>query len=182
MIQYLILLAFLISLQPAPAEASKPVLGKSCMLTKSLQIDDLVDKSGKIFVGEFLSAKESRVKGLDVRELHFQVTEPIKGLKSSKKAIVIKEWARAKSPFVDQVEKNKKYVFFFYEDSTRGLSSLVGFEQGLARVNNSNQLSFSKRVNIKPKKSSKLSLASAQRASIPSEIRTVSDLKTLIKT
>jgi hypothetical protein len=180
MIKYLILLVSLMSLYPASAEYSKPLLGKSCMLTKSLQIDDLVDKSGKIFVGKFLSAEESRVKGLDVRELHFQVIEPIKGIPAEGKEITIKEWARAKSPFVDQVEKNKKYVFFFYEDSVRGLSSLVGYEQGLASVGKSDKLSFSKRVNLKPRKSSKLSLASTQRASIPTEIHTISDLKTLI--
>lgn len=180
MIKYLILLVSIISLYPALAKHSKPVIGKTCMLTKSLQIDDLVNSAGKIFVGKFVSAKVSRIDGLDVRKLRFQVVEPIKGVSAKNKFITINEWARLNSPFVDKVVKDKKYVFFFYQDSARGLTSLVGLDQGFASVGKSDQLSFSKRVNLKPKRAAKLSLTSPQQVSIPAEVHTIQDLKALL--
>jgi len=179
MFRYFILVSLMLLLKPALAGEPKPLVAKSCMLTKSLQIDDLVDKSGKIFVGKFLYAQEARVKGLDVRELHFQLIEPIKGIKSSQNEIVIKEWARIKSPFLGQIKKNKNYVFFFYEESARGLSSLVGFEQGFAQVENSNQLKFSKRINLKTKRKANLALSSTTKEPLLLEVRTLNDLKDL---
>lgn len=179
--QYFIFLVLLLTINPALAADQKPFVAKSCMLTKSLQIDDLVDRSGKIFVGKFLYAQESRLKGLDVRELHFQLIEPIKGIDSPKEEIVIKEWARMKSPFLGQIKKNKKYVFFFYEESIRGLSSLVGFEQGFAQVEQSNQLKFSKRINLKTKRKSNLALSSSLKEPLLLEVKTINDLKDLCR-
>jgi hypothetical protein len=179
MIKYFLLFVLIAFFCPAQAVDSKPIVGKSCMLTKSLRVDDLVDKSGKIFVGKFLYAEEDRVKGLDIRKMHFQLIEPIKGVKATNNEIVIKEWARMKSPFLGQVKKNKKYVFFFYEDSARGLSSLVGFDQGFAIVNQSNQLEFSKRVDLKTRRIARPSFSALSKNMPVVEVNTLKDLKDL---
>ncbi|MEY3370363.1 MAG: hypothetical protein RLZZ361_1033 [Cyanobacteriota bacterium] len=180
MFKFKILISLLLIGSPVFAGPNQNFSAKTCLLTKSLPITDLVEKSGKIFVGNFLESNIIKQNGLVVRELHFKVVEPIKGVDSKNNTITIKEWARINSPFVNQVQKNQKYVFFFYENSARGLSSLVGFEQGLARVGKSNQLSFSKRVNVKIHNKSKLLLASEDKNVQDSfEIKTVKDLKDL---
>jgi hypothetical protein len=179
MIKYFILLVSIVFLCPVRALDSIPIVGKSCMLTKSLRVDDLVDKSGKIFVGKFLYAEANRIKGLDIRTMHFQLLDPIKGVKATNNEIVINEWARMKSPFLGQVRKNQKYVFFFYEESARGLSSLVGFDQGFARVNESNQLEFSNRVDLKTRRIARPSFSTLSKEVPTIEVHTLKDLKDL---
>jgi hypothetical protein len=84
-----------------------------------------------------------------------------------------------KSPFLGQVKKNQKYVFFFYEESARGLSSLVGFDQGFARVNESNQLEFSNRVDLKTRRIARPSFSTLSKEVPAIEVHTLKDLKDL---
>jgi hypothetical protein len=180
--RFLVIFFSLFFLGSAQAQDSGVVLGKTCLLTRSLQVTDLIDNSGKVFVGKFLGSKNYRAKGLDVRELEFALDEPLKGIKSKNKTITIKEWGRSKSPFVDnQVEKNIPYVFFFYEESAKGLSSLVGHEQGFAELSDSGELKFSKRLNLKSHKKQKFSLMSNSAKPLSPEIHTLKDLKQALK-
>lgn len=122
---------------------------KTCLLTRSLSIDSLVNNSAIIFRGKFLGSTNTTHNGLDVRELEFAISEGIKGIVDQQSKITLKEWARVKSPFVDQIKPDQDYVFFFHEPSARGLTSLNGFEQGYVAIDKKGQLSYSPRVSLK---------------------------------
>jgi hypothetical protein len=133
----------------ASAQSAHTHVAKTCLLTRSLSLNNLVDDSGIIFRGKFLGSTITRHNGLDVRELEFEVIDPIKGVKATQKKLTLKEWARVKHPFVDEVNKADSYIFFFHEPSARGLTSLNGYEQGLVSIGKHDQLKFSKRLSLK---------------------------------
>ncbi len=137
-------------------EEKKAGLGNNCLLTKTLNVDELKDYSGIVFKGKFLGYENTKSKKLNVRKLKFQVIDPIKGLSQDQEALNLNEWAKFQSPFVNgTVVKNQEYVFFFHEPSARGLTSLTGLDQGLATIDASNNVKFSKRLNMKKKNSLK---------------------------
>ena len=144
--QFLILI-LLLSLNPAQAGVIKANGSRQCALTKNINVDELVDSAAIIFRGRLDSISQSESNGLPVRELHFKVSDPIKGVDS--KLLTLKEWASVKSPFVEDVIENKPYVFFFHEPSKIGLTSLIGMEQGLVNIDRNNRLKYSKRLGLK---------------------------------
>ncbi len=116
-------------------------------LTKSMTIQELKETASIIFRGKFQDFKEIELNGLEARALKFEVKEVFRGLKSNKKKLILHEWAQVRSPFdEDLIAADKEYVFFFYEPSSTGFTSLVGIEQGLVTVNEDKSLEFSTKL------------------------------------
>lgn len=162
----LILLLIVLSFSPVAAEIKRAGPGMSCLLTRSLNINDLVDGSGIIFKGKFQEAKYKEHAGLYVRELKFKLDEAIKGIETDSKFITLMEYAKVRSPFVDgQVKAGEDYVFFFHKPSFKGLTSLRGMEQGLVEITSPTQLRYSKRLKLASNKSSNNLLSLARTSS-----------------
>lgn len=116
-------------------------------LNKSLSLEDLKENASIVFRGSFEDFKIEENNGLNARLLKFKVKEVFKGIDKSSKTIVLSEWARTISPFTeDLIASDKDYVFFFYEPSKIGFTSLVGMEQGLVTVNSDKSLEFSSKL------------------------------------
>lgn len=166
---------------PAFAEEEQVVragFGKGCLLTKTLNVDELKDYAGIVFRGKFLGAEYKESNGLNVRELSFEVTDPIKGISQNQKNIKLKEWANFESPFSNNsVEKNQDYVFFFHQPSPRDLTSLVGLDQGLVTINERNDVHFSKRLSMKTKPSFAAKLFNTAATGQDANITTYTELK-----
>ena len=138
-----------------------------CAVTKSLSIDELVDSAGIIFKGTLKSITYAKSNNLEVRNLEFQVLDPIKGVRGN--TLKLQEWASIKSPLENSIDTNQPYVFFFHEPSARGLTSLMGMEQGLVKVDRKQKLKYSSRLVL----TRKINLLSIQ-----SGFRTASQAKT----
>ncbi len=174
----LLLLIISSSYALAEEEVKKAGFGTSCLLTKTLNVDELKDYAGIIFRGKFLGYEYAKDKNLNIRKLKFEVIDPIKGLSENQETLTLKEWAKFQSPFVDgTVAKNQEYVFFFHQPSKRDLTSLTGLDQGIATVDASNNVKFSKRLNMKKKNSLKKKLFSSTEVNQDVEINSYQDLK-----
>lgn len=126
-----------------------PISGKHCVITKSISLDDLASKSGIIFRGKFEDFSIAEENDLTVRKLAFRVTDPIRGVDAGTKKLVLKEWAKIRSPFsAREIANDIEYVFFFNTPSSKGLTSLNGMEQGLVEITEDSSLKFSKRLNL----------------------------------
>ncbi len=120
--------------------------GTGHAMTKALTLDDAINSAGIIFKGEFRDSKIVTEGKTNVRLLKFKVIEPLRGV--SGKEIIIKEWAQVASPFTTkEVEEGKPYVFMFYAPSAKGLSSLIGEEQGYIDLGDDDETpKFAKRM------------------------------------
>jgi hypothetical protein len=119
-------------------------------LTKSLTLSDLKKSASIIFLGSFEDFEYHQLNALEARALKFQIKEAIKGIDVDQKTLVLNEWAKTKSPFSnDLIAKNHDYVFFFYQPSKSGFTSLVGMDQGIIEVKPNKELSFSKKLSKK---------------------------------
>jgi hypothetical protein len=146
----LVLIVFILSCPSVLSEEIALIQGKHCVVTKDLNLDRLVTSAGIIFRGQFKSYESKEEDGLSVRELKFSVIDNIKGIEDDTKTLILKEWAKTNSPFSSEdVDKDTEYVFFFNTPSSRGLTSLVGMEQGLVEILKSDQLKYSRRLSIK---------------------------------
>jgi hypothetical protein len=147
MIRFLLLLLCVsISLNSVSAVKLKKTR-TSFTLNRTMSLEELRDSASIIFLGKFLDFELAKKSGLDSRELKFKVKKVYKGLKPSTKKLVLREWAKTKSPFdVELIASDKDYVFFFYEPSEKGFTSLVGMQQGLVRINNDKSLGFSDKL------------------------------------
>jgi hypothetical protein len=126
-------------------------------LNKSLSLNDLKENASIVFRGSFEDFKIEERGGLEARLLKFKVKEVFKGIEKDKKTLVLAEWARTKSPFTEElIASDMDYVFFFYEPSKIGFTSLVGMEQGLVMVNDDKSLVFSSKLTNKKTKRRKL--------------------------
>jgi len=142
-------LILILTISPAIAANITPISGQHCVITKSISIDDLASKSGIIFRGKFEDFSIVEENGLTVRKLGFNVIDPIRGVDPKAKKLVLKEWAKIRSPFsAEEIAKDLEYVFFFNTPSSKGLTSLNGMEQGLVEISEDNSLKFSKRLNL----------------------------------
>ena len=99
--------------------------------TVPLNLEEITSASDRIFAGICTNVEEIEddpESKLPVLKYTFKITEAIKGLQG-KEEVTFKQW----KPTVRSVgyETGKKYVLFLYPDSERGLTSPVGFEQGL---------------------------------------------------
>lgn len=156
-----LILAILILLSTSQVQAHViKAKGAGRALTKNLAIDDLVEGAGIIFKGSLETSSYTKLDGLDVRELKFKVLDPIKGVTDNK--LILHEWAGASSPATDKVIKGMPYVFFYHEPSDRGLTSMIGMEQGLVAVDRNNRLKFAQRLSLKPKKRTLIQMLSGQ--------------------
>lgn len=145
-------------------------------LNKSLNLNDLKDRAGIVFRGSFEDFIIEDKNGLDARLLKFQVKEAFKGIEKGQKTIVLAEWAKVKSPFTEElIAKDMDYVFFFYEPSKKGFTSLVGMEQGMITVNNSKKLVFSNKLSNKKAKTRQLIFFTTEK-----DLETYQDLKNFL--
>lgn len=117
------------------------------VITKPLSLDQLVSKAGIIFRGRVKSVDVEKWEGLEVRKITFYVTDPIKGLTGSQ--ITLREWLLAKSPLTNPIMKTQEHVFFFHEPSSKGLTSLVGLEQGLVSVESSSSVRYAHKLDAR---------------------------------
>ncbi len=116
-------------------------------LNKSLSLNDLKENASIVLRGSFEDFKIEEKGGLEARLLKFKVKEVFRGIDKNSKTIVLSEWARTKSPFTeDLIASDKDYVFFFYEPSKIGFTSLVGMEQGMVTINTDKSLVFSSKL------------------------------------
>ena len=139
----------IILITPALAADTTPITGKHCVITKSISIDDLANKSGVIFRGKFEDFAIAEESGLTVRKLKFRVSDAIRGVDTGANKVILKEWAKIRSPFsAEEIAKDLEYVFFFNTPSSKGLTSLNGMEQGLVEISTDESLKFSKRLNL----------------------------------
>ena len=138
MLKKIIVLALSLGVSSSAALADvQKVKGGLCALTRTLSMSSLSSQAGVIFKGSLKSIEETTVplagqnQNLSARKLSFNVEDGIKGVKGS--TYTAYEWLSLSSPFTSgEVEKGQSYVFFFNSPSElTGLSSLVGFEQGL---------------------------------------------------
>jgi hypothetical protein len=138
--RFLSLVLVLLLVSPVTAAIVKRS-GTGHAITKATTLDESIEAAGIIFKGEF---KESKVVA-NARLLKFKVLDPIRGV--SGKEIILKEWAQVASPFTtEEVEAGKPYVFFFYSPSSKGLTSLIGEEQGYVDVSDEDKPVFAKRM------------------------------------
>ena len=121
--------------------------GTGFAMTKTMELKDLKETAGIIFKGSFEDYKEEEYNGYNTRLLKFKVKEAIRGVDSNKKALILREWARIHSVFDNTlIASDQDYIFFFYEPSDKGFTSLVGMEQGMVAVDSKSKLHFSKRL------------------------------------
>ncbi len=135
-----LVLCFFCSLQAQSTIVKR--YGTGHAVTKSLDLDDLIAKSGYIFKGIYLG---SNLEG-NSRKLKFKILDPIRGVESNEEELTLKEWAQVSSPFGAEVKAGRPYVFFFYKASRLGFTSLIGQEQGLVDVTDENKPKFAKRL------------------------------------
>lgn len=124
--------------------------GQMCLLTRNLNLEELVNTAGIIFKGKLKSREYIEENDLTVRKLTFEVVDAIAGVREGLREIVLKEWAKTKTPLADkeQIKLNRPYVFFFHEPSELGLTSLVGLEQGLVNLDTKDHLHYSSRLSL----------------------------------
>lgn len=176
------LLLLVLNFSSAKAEEIEKVIkaksGSSCALTKNLEIKDLKDTAGIIFRGKFVDIQEIEENNLAVRKLRFLIREPIKGIDSRQKSVILTEAARIKSPFaLGMIASNKEYVFFFHEPSKLGLTSLVGVEQGAIEIERQGQLKPSKRLKMQKARNKRFLIFSFQN----SKLENYKDLKEFLQ-
>ncbi len=147
--RFIVILVLFLSVQSVMAGEMKARHSTQCALTKNLSIDQLADGAGIIFKGTLESVSYGKYDGLDVRNLEFKVLDPIKGVNSE--SIKLREWASIRTPLETSVVKGQPYVFFFHQPSARGLTSLIGMEQGLVEINREEKLKYSPRLSLIPK-------------------------------
>lgn len=149
----------------------------ACLLNKNMTLTDLRDAASIVFRGKFEDFKETNQNGLDARTLKFKVNEVLKGLDEDKKTLVLTEWARTKSPFTEElIARDKEYVFFFYQPSDAGFTSLVGIDQGMVTLNSDKSLVFSTKLTDRKAKTRKLLFFSVEQ-----NIDSYQDLKKFIE-
>jgi len=118
--------------------------GTGHALTKAMTLSESLDLAGIIFKGKFIDSEIIQEGKTDVRVLKFSVLDPIKGVSSDK--LVLKEWAQMQTAFsTGEIEAGRPYIFMFYSPSSKGLTSLIGEEQGYIDVGDE-QPRFSKRM------------------------------------
>lgn len=142
--RFIALLVLFICTQSVMAGEMKARHSTHCAATKNLSIDDLASRAGIIFKGTLSFISYSKSNNLDVRNLEFKVLDPIKGVRGD--TLKLQEWASIKSPLENSLATNQPYVFFFHEPSARGLTSLMGMEQGLVEVDRKQKLKYSSRL------------------------------------
>ncbi len=142
----IVFLVLFLSMSSVLAGEMKAKHSTQCALTKNLNIDELADNAGIIFKGTLESISYGKYNGLDVRNLEFKVLDPIKGVNSD--TLKLREWASVKSPLETSIAVNQPYVFFFYKPSAKGLTSLIGMEQGLVEVNREDRLKYASRLSL----------------------------------
>lgn len=131
---------------PAPARVVKAKSSRFS-LTRSIGLKDLLEQSGLVFLGKYAGYQMVEKNGVNARELKFRLLDPILGVENpDKKEVTVYEWAAINSPFIKEVEAGKSYVFFFYQPSDKGLTSLVGGEQGLVEVDDKEGLKYAARL------------------------------------
>ncbi len=140
------LLVLFLNIQSVLAGEMKARHSTHCALTKNMSIDQLAENAGIIFKGTLESISYGKYNGLDVRNLEFKVLDPIKGVDSD--SLKLREWASVKSPLETSIVANQPYVFFFYKPSAKGLTSLIGMEQGLVEVNREEKLKYASRLSL----------------------------------
>ncbi len=142
----IVFLVLFLSIQPVMAGEIKARHSTHCAITKNLSIDELADGAGIIFKGTLESLSYAKYDGLDVRNLEFKVLDPIKGVDAG--SLKLREWASVKTPLETSIAEGQPYVFFFHQPSARGLTSLIGMEQGLVQVKRNEKLKYSSRLNL----------------------------------
>ncbi len=145
----ILIVVLFLSTQAVLAAELKIKRSTHCALTRSLDIDQLVDDAGIIFKGNLVSVSYGKYDGLNVRNLQFKVLDPIKGVRGD--TLKLREWAAVKTPLSEAIDKDRPYIFFFHKPSNRGLTSLIGMEQGLVEVNRDDELKYSSRLNLQRK-------------------------------
>jgi len=132
-------------------------------LTKSLALTDLKKTASIIFLGRSEDFEYHQLNALEARALKFQIKEVIKGIDFDQKALVLNEWAKTKSPFSNElIAKDQDYVFFFYQPSKTGFTSLVGMDQGMIEVKPNKELTFSKKLSKKSYRKTQLLMFSKE--------------------
>ncbi len=178
----LLILIALLLINPVQAELTKAGPGLSCLITRSLDLDSLVDEAGIIFAGEFKSYTTENHSGLQVRKLNFNCKEAISGIANCPQDLSLLEFAKTISPFSDgQIQQNTEYVFFFHSPSKLGLTSLVGAEQGQVEVLASGEVKYAKRLARKQKKQSNNLLSLLRTSSEQNEPDSYANLKKFCK-
>jgi hypothetical protein len=122
---------------PSSAETVRAKAG-NFVLTRSLSLDKLIDSAGLIFRGRVNKIEYQIVDGLNIRKVSFVVSDPIKGLAADR--VSISEWASIRSPLTSPLMRSQEHVFFFHQPSSKGLTSLVGMEQGLVSMGRSQHI------------------------------------------
>ena len=111
---------------------TKPKLERHFVFdTIPLNLEEITKDADRIFFGKCISIEEIEddlESKLPVFEYTFKTIEGIKGV-DNEQIVIFKQW----QPTVRTTgyEEDKKYVLFLYPNSERGLTSPVGFEQGL---------------------------------------------------
>ena len=99
-----------------------------------LNLEEVTGSADKIFTGICTGIEEiadDPVSMLQVTQYKFHVLEGIKGVKNNSD-IVFKQWQPVSKD--SNFEIAKKYILFLYPESKLGLTSPVGYLQGLFKV------------------------------------------------
>ena len=106
---------------------------------KTVNIQEMVQLSGTIFYGRCLSSADSvdPVSGLGIRTYRFLVLEPLKNTESGQVVEFRQIGASGKGytiPGVPEFRKGQELLLFLHGESKSGLTSPVGFQQGVFRA------------------------------------------------
>ena len=129
----------IVSLSPFPAEATK---------VKPVNLEQLVEKADRIFVGICTAVEEITVPGtqLPATRYTFRVSESLKG--QLDETVVIRQFGVRGSeredrrtvgpriPGMPAYEEGEEVILFLAGDSQVGMTSPIGFSQGAFRVIN----------------------------------------------
>ncbi len=116
------------------------------VITKALTLDQLIDSAAIIFRGRVTDIDYQIVDGMNLRKITFIVIDPIKGVDD--KQITLNEWASIRSPLTSPLMHKQDHVFFFHKPSKKGLTSLIGMEQGLVNIGDYDNVSYAHKVQV----------------------------------
>jgi hypothetical protein len=100
------------------------------MTARALSLEELTQRAGRIFVGRCIDVREAQGEsGQPITEITFKIIEPIKGVSTDR--IMIRQ---LRGPLLPGYSVGQEVLLFLHPESPTGLTSPVGFGQGIFTV------------------------------------------------
>lgn len=102
---------------------------------KTVNLEEMVNYSGRVFYGRCLSAQTSQhpQMGISMKTYRFRVLEALKGVETGD-IVEVRQVSGRTIPGIPEYRKGQEILLFLHPDSRKGLTSPVGLEQGIFRV------------------------------------------------